>query len=136
MAFLTQSELITHDRLEIINAIIEDDTTVVPSIISESIAEVKSYLNQRFDVETIFEKTGTQRDEMILSILKDIVIFRIHKIVSVEVTETVKDANDKAIQWLKLVAKNTITPDLPVTSEQAAYDPVLYGSNKKRENHY
>ena len=73
---------------------------------------------------------------MILSILKDIVTYRLHKIVSVEVTETVKDANDKAIQWLKMVAKNTITPDLPVTTDQDTYGPVIYNSNTKRENHY
>ncbi len=136
MAFLEKNELRTRDRIELIDAITESDDTIIDLVIDESIALMKSYLNGRFDVETIFAKTGDDRSNVILTFLKDIVTYRLYQIVSVEVTQTVKDGYNNAMEWLKMSAKKEIVPDLPKTADQTTYGPILYGSNTKRDNHY
>lgn len=52
--FLTVEYLKTRANIEIIDAITQNDDTVVEMIISESIALMKGYLSARFDVASIF----------------------------------------------------------------------------------
>jgi hypothetical protein len=137
MAFLTEAELKTRAHLEIITAITRDDSTIVPIIISESISLMKGYLSSRYDVGTIFQATGVDRDEVVLKMLKDIVLYAIYSLGNPQMmTKIVKDNFEAAMDWLKGVQSQKINPDLPVMD---ASNPVTYvraGSNPRRKSHY
>ena len=137
MAFLTEAELKTRSHLAIIQAITEDDNTIVPIIISESISLMKGYLSARFDVLAIFEKTGADRDEVVLKMLKDIVLYGIYSLGNPQMmTKVVQDNKDGAMEWLKGVQAQKINPDLPSVDSA---NPVTYinsGGNARRSSHY
>lgn len=61
--FLTVEELKTRANIEIIDAITQNDDTVVEMIISESIALMKGYLSARFDVASIFSHNAPPAPE-------------------------------------------------------------------------
>ena len=139
MAFLTKDELKTRSHIEIIDTITRSDDTIIDMIISESITYMKGYLNARYDVDAVFAATGTNRDPVVLKILKAIVIYEIYSSSNPQMmTQVVKDNNDRALKWLEKVQETEINPDLPLKKD--ADSNVLltakYGSNNPRENHY
>jgi len=136
MAFLTKTELKTRTHLEIINAIIKNDDTIIDMIISESITYMKGFLRARFDVDVVFDKTGNDRDQVVLKILKDIVIYEIYSSHNpAMMTKVVQDNHDRAQKWLKEVQKENINPDLTKRTDEGI-NYIAYGSNTKRSSHY
>lgn len=137
MAFLTEAELKTKQHAEIITAITRADTTIVPIIIDETIALMKGYLNARYDVAVEFAKEGTERNLVLLKVLKAIVVYEIYSLHNpMMMTEVQKDNNSRALKWLSEVQKMKINPDLAIPDPDEEVQYVKYGSNKKRENHF
>lgn len=136
MAFLTKAELKTKAHIEIINAITRSDDAIIDMIIDENISYMKSFLRARYNVDQIFSKTGTNRNNVVLKILKDLVIFEIYSSTNpVQLTTALKESRERAENWLKSVMREEINPDLPiVTSDSAKY--IQYGSQAKRNNSY
>lgn len=136
MAFLTQAELKTAQHAEIITAITNSDTTIVPIIIDESIAFMKGYLNARFDVDAEFAKINAFRNLVLLKILKAIVIYEIYSLHNPRMmTEVIQNNHTRAIDWLKAVQKEQINPDLAKPTD-TDYHYIRFGSNTKRSNQY
>lgn len=136
MPFLTKAELKTKTHVAMIDAVTLNDATIVDIIIDENISYMKSFLAARYNVEAIFNAAGSARNNVVLKILKDLVIFDIyHSHNPVQVTEVLKDARTRAENWLKAVQKAEINPDLPLAVKpESVY--VQYGSNPKRHNSY
>lgn len=111
--FLEKSELKTVGTDEIINKIINDDDTIVEEIIVEDIDLVSSYLFQYYDVETIFNTTGDDRNKTLLRHLKGIVIFDVYTRRNKQINEVTKLRYDEAMLWLEKVSSGKIKPDLP-----------------------
>lgn len=109
--------------------ITEQDDTIVLMAIDSAVSEVKSYLNpnnQRkyndgrpmYDVEKIFEATGTDRNALILEICKDIAVYRVCRLSNVDMLyQHVRERYKDAIDWLTKVAEGLVNPNLPVLSE-------------------
>lgn len=139
MAFLTEAELKTKSHIEIIEAITENDDTIVPIIISECITHMKGYLSNRFDVDAIFVSPGETdtRDPVVLKMCKNLVIYEIYSLHNPQMmTKVVKDNHDLAIKWLESVQAQKINPDLPQVDSS---NPVTYmesGGNSRRVSHY
>lgn len=137
MAYLTESELITRSHQEVITAITEGDDTIVPIIIDECIAQMKGYLTARYDTEAIFQKTGNDRDKVVVKMLKNLVIYEIYALHNpAMMTDVVKDNHGYAIEWLKGVQAQKINPALPVADEANPITYMVGGGNTKRGNHY
>lgn len=135
--FLTKEELYTKIYQEILDAIVRNDSTIVEVTIQASVSEMKSYLSDRFDVNLIFGKSGDNRHPLILDFLKDITVYHLHSIYNPDkIPQIRKDRYDRAIQWLKDVAKDLINPDLPLINVSSPSGSIAFGSNKKRNNHY
>lgn len=142
--FLTKEELNTKSTDEIINKIINNDDSIVNDIILESIDVASTYLYQYYDTETIFSKTGEDRNRTLLKHIKAIVIHEVYKRRSKIMNEVAKESYDEAMLWLEKVSEGKIKPPLPIRNIDSDGDgnldtPATFlklGSNKKYQNHF
>ncbi len=132
----------------ILDQITENDDTILEIGISAGIEEVKSYLtpnNQHqwldgrkmYDVETIFGKTGTDRNSLILQLVKTVSIWQIITLCNADIIyEQEKTRYEKAIDYLKMLASGKVTISTletldPTIDEPADKEPFRYGSRPK-----
>lgn len=136
MAFLTIAELSTHLYEENIDAISREDDTIPQAAIDAAIAEAKGYL-AAYDVAAIFSATGSSRNALLLVFIKDIASW--HFIVLNNAGTELKlrqDRYERAIAWLKAVQKGEVQADLPVEEDSTEKQPIIFGSNAKKEQHF
>jgi phage gp36-like protein len=102
---------------EILDALLRQGTADYdPQIIEicedRAVAEMRSYLNKKYDCNAIFAAKGQDRHQLILMFALDIAIFHIfvqhnpYKIAKIR-----QDRYDRAIEWLKGVMKGDVTID-------------------------
>lgn len=110
---------------------------------NRSIDEMKSYLAVRFDVETIFARTGASRNQILVMFCCDITLYHLHCLLNPrKIPEHRIERYKAAIDWLKNAANASISPvNMPLlntgtSGEQSSGSRVLYGSNKRRDNQY
>lgn len=133
--YISIEELKTHLRDETIQAISGEDETFLTMAITGAESEAKGYLH-KFDIASIWAKTGDLRDQLLCIWIKDIAVWHYINIANPGVDFAVRERRYlAAISWLKGVQKGDIIPvDFPLpelidTSEMAI------GSNPKRVNH-
>jgi phage gp36-like protein len=123
-----------------LDALVRDDETIIEIVEDQSIALMRSYLNNRYDCDAIFSATGENRNQLILSIAMDITVYNIFCIHNPQkISQVNKDRYDRAMEWLKQVNKGQASIDgAPLLSpeELAGNSPYLTRSNRKRTNHY
>ena len=71
MSYLTKEELGTHLYAENIEAITRGDDTLILAAIDTATQEAKGYL-AAFDITAIFAATGSNRNALLLTFVKDI----------------------------------------------------------------
>lgn len=137
--YLRPNELNTHMYDYQLHAITEQDTSITLSAISSAIAEVKSYLATRYDVEAVFSTEGEERDPLILEMVKTIAAFRIIKLANVDVYyEKYKELYKDTISYLTKVSEGNLVLNLPIIkteSGEVAGGTVQISSHSKF-NHY
>lgn len=112
--FITKEEIKTHLYDYQIDQITDDDDTIVASAIDTAVAEVKSYLANRYDVATIFAQTGTDRSALIVEHVKVCAVYHLLLLSNVDaIYERYEKAYDRTIEFLKKVADGLLSPDLP-----------------------
>ncbi|MDL2315046.1 DUF1320 domain-containing protein [Bacteroidales bacterium OttesenSCG-928-C19] len=137
MAFIQYEDYRPQIHEEILNVILRDDEEILTLAEERAIGEMKSYLSARYDTEQIFNKTGKERNSVVLMFAIDMVIYHLHcahnpqKMADIRVKRY-----ERAISWLKGVQALNINPDLPLLQprEETAY--VLTSSNRKRNNYF
>ena len=128
-AFIQTSDYDASIHREILDSLLRTesenyDPQIVEICEDRAIAEMKSYLNKTYDVEEIFNATGTDRNALVLMFALDIAIYHIfcqHN--PYKMSQVRQDRYDRAIEWLKGVMKGDITiadaPRLPDEEEKA-----------------
>ena len=101
---------------EILDSLLKGDAMADPAIIEvcedQAISEMKSYLGHYYDVETIFSQRAEQRHPLILMMCLDITIYHIFCIHNpYKMSDIRKDRYERAVTWMKEVAKGIITID-------------------------
>lgn len=150
MAFLTIPDLDTHLYEDQINEISRNDTAITQAAIDSAIIEMKGYLSPQYDVATIFNATGSNRNPLVLTFCKDIAIWHFITVACPDVEfEHRKDRYQRAIQWLRDIHTRRIPVDLPLkpiatgqptgdTTHSGGYGgfngSMAWGSNRKRNN--
>jgi phage gp36-like protein len=136
--FITKADFESTIHTEILNAITRNDDAIIDVAIDASISEMKGYLLARYNTDTIFNATGSDRHPVVLQFCKDIAIYHLHCVHNPDKIPQVRiDRYERVVDWLKQVSSEKINPDLPsalTTNDAKAY--VHYGSNPKRNNHY
>lgn len=112
--FITKEEIKTHLYDFQVDQITDNDDTIVTSAIDTAVAEVKSYLANRYDVAAIFSKTGAERSALIVEHVKVCAVWHLLILCNVDaIYERYEKAYDHSIQYLKQVADGLLSPDLP-----------------------
>ena len=125
---------------EILDALVRDDQNSIEICENRAIAEMKCYLAKRYDCDTIFSAQGEQRNELILMMAIDISIYHIFTIHNPRnLSQIRKDRYDRAIEWLKAVAAESISiegAEKLSVEEDSSRTNFSITSNPKRTNHF
>jgi phage gp36-like protein len=114
--------------------IVENDTDIVVMAISAAMEEIRSYLSVRFDCDAIFAATGTDRNALIVEMMKNIAAWHVVRLSNVDIIyEKLKDRYDRAINWLDRVASGLLVPSLPIKQDENGGTQTRFrsGSNPK-----
>lgn len=124
----------THLHQEDVDVISRGDDTLMTAAIDTAMQEAKGYLS-KYDKAVIFETTGTERNALLLTFLKDIAAW--HFLVICNAGSDYKmrqDRYDRAVSWLKAVQRGDISPDLPAAETDKG--TIIFGSNEQKGQHF
>ncbi|HYV92771.1 MAG TPA: phage protein Gp36 family protein [Chitinophagales bacterium] len=132
MAFLVKTDFKYSIDLTALDALTGADDSIWVELSDEAVLEMKSFLNARYDVSTIFAAVGLLRDKSIVMYCKDITLYHLYSIYAFKTIPKVRvDRYNHALQWLQDVQAQKINPDnFPLST--SLY--VKYGGNDKRMN--
>lgn len=141
--FLTIEELYTHLYEESVDTISRKDETIPLAAIDTAIAEAWGYLGA-YDRDKIFSAEGPERNPLLLTFVKDIAVWHFCTLCNAGVEMQLRqDRYERAIDWLRLVQRAEIKPNLPgiedADGDGTPDNPIgeyLYGSNPKRHQHF
>lgn len=136
MAYLTKSDLLTSILTEELDEITRGDDTIVTQALLAAITEMRQWLFDTFDVDTVFAATGDSRHPLLVQYGADMAIWYIvARGQAGQDWEDRKARYDRAVNWLKAAAKTELYADLPrrtVTRQSH----ISFGSNAKRSNYF
>lgn len=138
--FITLEDYDASIHREILDALVRDDEAIVEIVEDRTVAEMRSFLSNRYDCDKLFGATGEERNNLVLMMAIDIAIYHIFCIHNPQkLSQVRKDRYDRAVTWLKEVNRERATIDgaplLPdnILAENSRF---LSSSNHKRINHY
>lgn len=123
---------------EILDALVRDDESLVEICEDRAIAEMKSYLSHRYDIQTVFEARGVERNQLVLMMAIDIAVYHIFSIHNpAKIAQIRKDRYERAKEWLIAVASEQVSisdaPLLPA-DDRVGRSQFMISSNPKRHN--
>lgn len=136
--YLEITELKTHAYAHELQAIIQGDETIALASIDTAIEFVKSKLMKAYDVEAIFSTTGSDRNPLLLKIVKDIAVWELIGLANPSVDYADKKYRyEQAVDWLTAVYKG-MPANLPVKVEADKSNSKSFSlhSNPKRANYF
>ncbi|MCK0206210.1 phage protein Gp36 family protein [Ornithobacterium rhinotracheale] len=129
-----------------VDQITEGDDSIVLQAMAAAEQELKSYLQGnnkreyldgrlRYDIDKIFAAQGEERNAMLLNCAINIAKWNIIDLCNVDILyERAKERYDRAIDWLKALAKGDVNlPDLPVLSWDDSDGAAPNDPNSKNE---
>ncbi len=135
MTFLETNDLESQLFKEFIDDSTDNENLVLNTIEEHTIALVKSKLGKRYDVTEIFNKSGTDRNKLIISVLVPIVIYKlIRRNATRKMPEDIVNDYKYSLKWLDQVRDGIETPDLPIKQEEKQIE--VHHGNSKNENWY
>ena len=116
--FLTPDDYKYLIKEDILSRIVSHDMSQVASAQMWAQELIESYLREKYDVAQVFNKTGEDRNALIMGIMMDLVIHKLHSRSNVEIPTARIQAYETAMEWLNKVSKPTqkggISVDLPL----------------------
>jgi len=108
--FISVSELNTHIYENVITAITDSDTTIMPQAIEAATNEAMGYMS-RYDFLTILEQTGTARDPVLLMYIKDMSVWHFMVLANPNLDYDARRTRyEHAIRWLEKVQDGRFVP--------------------------
>jgi phage gp36-like protein len=136
MAFLNKSDLYVTILEDELNEITRSDDTLITAACSAALAEMKVYLNDSYDVDTIFTRTGTARHALLLNLGADMAVyFIVARCQAGQALDDRKSRYDRAVKSLKAFQKSETYADLPRRAA-TVQKQVSFKSNPKRGNYF
>lgn len=133
--FILKTDYDANIRQNRLDQLTEYEDTLLDKAEARAIALVKSYLKSRFDIATIFSKTGNNRDSALLGFTIDISVYYLWRLANArKVPDYAKEAYEQAIDWLTGVQAGDIVPDGLEKPTDGSKDLLTWGSNTKRNN--
>lgn len=133
MIWLTEQDLRKQIRNSVLAQIIEQDASILHEAELATLSEIESYLRARFDVNQIWNKTGEERNALLVMYAIDILLYHIHSRINPnQIPEIRVRRYDNALEWLKAVAKGTLSPNLPLLANNESISKFTLGSQTRR----
>jgi phage gp36-like protein len=138
MGFIDKEDFSQCIEEGLLDSITEVDDNKLQAAISFAIRYAEGLLNARYDTATIFNQTGSDRDEVILGHVLDIAIYRLHSRINPRKKPKHRiESYQDAKEWFEKVNKGEINPPgLPQIQDDDTRDYFKFGGNPKRENHF
>lgn len=112
--FITKEEIKTHLYDYQVEQITEQDDTIVLTAVDTAVAEVRSYLANRYDTDAIFAATGSDRSALVVEWVKVCAVWHLLLLANVDALyERYEKAYERVLAMLKQVAEGLLSPDLP-----------------------
>ena len=116
---------------DIIDSLTRGDNSILDICEDRAIAEMKSYLSARYDVENIFSARGTERHPLVLMMCLDIATYHIY---SVGIRQ---NRYERAVEWMKGVQKGSVSINgAPLLEDDLQQSPFFLKSNPKRSTRF
>ena len=115
----------------------ESDDDILLMNIDAAEGEVRSYLAGRYDVEKIFSAAGTDRNQLLLELTKNIAVWYIVRLSNVDIIyQHAKERYNSAVDWLTKVADGMLNPDLPPKTDENGTPGggVSWGNSEQRND--
>lgn len=135
MIYLVESDFESQIKLDILDKITQNNASIVYDAERKTIAEMDAYLRTRYDVAQVWNKSGEDRNALLVMYGVDIFLYHIHSRLNPRQIPDIRGIRyDAAIAFLKDVAKSIISLDLPYyTGEQEKQNVNFrYGSEPRR----
>lgn len=114
MTFITSTDYAAQIKADVLDRIIESDNSLLLDAENKALAQAKSRLRVRFDVDTIFATTGDSRHAELVMYIVDMTLYHLHSRINPgQVPELRKERYQDALDWLKGVAAGDYDPGLP-----------------------
>lgn len=137
MAFIAKADMKLSILTEELEQITRGDNTLIATAISAAEAEMRAYLYDSYDVDTIFAETGADRHQLLVKFCVDIAVWGIVAATQAGIALDDRKARyDRACAWLKMVAKMGTYADLPLREETVQTHIRAGYSSPKRNNYY
>lgn len=135
-SFIAKSDYAEHINNNVLDAITQTTDSKLDEAETRAIELMKGYLSARYLVDEIFNKTGSNRNPVIVMYAIDLALYFIHSLINFrKIPDYRKERYNAAVEWLEKVNAGEINPPgLPVP-DTGDKDYILYGSNTKRDNH-
>lgn len=150
--YLTGTELKSTMHDYQLQEITDSDNAITEMAINTAVEEVKSYLSSnnqskftdgrlRYDVEAVFNATGTDRNALILETTKTVAEWWIIRLSNVDILfDQVKERYDRAIEYLTKVNSGEVTistlPVLDPEGDNIANQLPFRSGSRPKFNHY
>lgn len=136
MAYLTLNDFKNQIQDVNLQQIINNDTGVLDAASLLAIAESRSYLIQKYDIDAELVKTTTARDSQFLAYCIDIALYHLHCRISPRNIPQLRETRyNNAIDWLKMCGRGEVTPALvKINPTQGTRN--RFGGNVKKINSY
>lgn len=135
MAFLGKADFVASIHTEILDGLTRNNDDIIDVAIDEAVSEMKGYLAARYNVDAIFNASGASRHPTVLNFCKDVALYHIHSAHNPAKIPDIRVARyERAIEWMKEVAREFINPDLPVVTPEKDY--IFYGGNEPRPSQF
>jgi phage gp36-like protein len=136
MAFIDKSDIESALTSEEITEITRSDDTLVDSAILSALGEMRSYLATKYDVDTIYQATGSNRDGHLVRIAVTLAVYYLFERTRPGVeSDTRIERYNNAISYLKRLVHEDVNPNLPVATG-SDNDYIQSASNTKRNNYF
>jgi phage gp36-like protein len=127
MIFLTQSDFDTAIKADNLNQILNNNMGLLDAAVLAAVQEIQSYLKSKYDVASIFSKTGEERNAQVVMYAIDISLYHIHaRVAPRQLPEARVARYEQSVEWLKGVMRGNIIPDLPKLSA-ASESSLMWG---------
>ena len=130
--FITPDDYDATVHREILDSLVREDRNVIEICEDRAIDEMRCYMSQAYDCDSIFSARGEQRSQLVLMFALDISV-NPHNMSQIRI-----DRYERAVEWLKGIQKGQIRvdglPSASVAEGESPSTPYLVSSNPKQHN--
>lgn len=95
-------------KLTNLTDLIENNFAILESVENQAISEIETALSERYDTQTLFAQTGTDRHPYVIKLCVNLVLYELYKrLPQMEMPDYIKEDNAYTRQELILFAQGT-----------------------------